>query len=80
EGVLAEWLAPVDTILPIGGEVAKMEVADGVEEAPAPHGAPSATLATAVVETAEAPVSAAASRNANIPPRTRAYAKEKGVS
>lgn len=78
EGVLVEWLAPVDTILPIGGAVARMEVADGVEEVGAGgHGpAPTATV--------EAPVAATESRsdsrNANIPPRTRAYAKEKGIS
>ncbi len=78
EGVLVEWLAPVDTILPIGGAVARMEVADGVEEVGAGgHGpAPAAPV--------EAPVAATESRsdsrNANIPPRTRAYAKEKGIS
>src|SRR5215212_9121244 len=41
EGVLVEWLAPVDTILPIGGEVARMEVADGVKPMEV-HGAPAA--------------------------------------
>lgn len=78
EGVLLEWMAPVDTILPIGGEVARMEVGDGVQEVGGGHG-PAPT---------EQPVTAAATstatdggaRNANIPPRTRAYAKEKGLS
>lgn len=78
EGILLEWMAAVDTILPIGGEVAKMEVADGVTEAPVGHGPPAADqsvqAATASGPTAEGP------RNANIPPRTRAYAKEKGLS
>src|SRR4051812_3210683 len=32
EGKLVGWSAEVDEILPIGGEVAKMEVADGVAE------------------------------------------------
>lgn len=75
EGTLVSWSADVDTILPIGGEVAKMEVAEGVEEMSAGHG-------PAVVQSAAAAPSAAASgsRNANIPPRTRAYAKEKGIS
>jgi pyruvate/2-oxoglutarate dehydrogenase complex dihydrolipoamide acyltransferase (E2) component len=80
EGVLVEWLAPVDTILPIGGPVAKMEVADGVHEVGAGgHGpAPAAEVQTAVVA---APTTAASdNRNANIPPRTRAYAKEKGIA
>jgi pyruvate/2-oxoglutarate dehydrogenase complex dihydrolipoamide acyltransferase (E2) component len=79
EGTLLEWLAPVDTILPIGGEVAKMDVSDGVTEVAGGHGhAPVQEAAS------DAPVVAAAeggaSRNANIPPRTRAYAKEKGIS
>lgn len=85
EGTLTEWVAPVDTILPIGGEVAKMDVAEAVEEAPAHgHGAAASAGSTAVVE---APVAAASTsapagpaRNADVPPRTRAYAKEKGIS
>src|SRR5262245_5616848 len=32
EGVLVEWTAAVDTILPIGSPVAKMEVAEGTRE------------------------------------------------
>lgn len=78
EGVLAEWLAEVDTILPIGGAVAKMEVAEGVTEigagghGPAPTAAEEA-LTTGTNERTE-------TRNATIPPRTRAYAKEKGLS
>src|SRR3954471_16328629 len=66
EGTLVEWLAEVDTILPIGGAVANMNVADGVSEVGGGHGP---------APTAEAPVTAApmaaeggASRNANIPP------------
>lgn len=80
EGTLIEWLAPVDTILPIGGSVAKMEVAEGVSEVGGGgHGAPTqeATAAAAPTETAARSGDA---RNANIPPRTRAYAKEKGIS
>ncbi len=77
EGTLVEWMAPVDTILPIGGEVARMEVADGVSEvagshAPAPVAEPAGAAAVSS--------SSDASRNAAIPPRTRAYAKEKGLS
>ena len=81
EGVLVEWLAPVDTILPIGGPVAKMEVADGVQEVGAGgHGAPAPIAETAVVEMSTSSGAPSESRNANIPPRTRAYAKEKGIS
>lgn len=82
EGTLTEWLAPVDTVLPIGGEVAKMEVSDAVEEAPSHgHTAPVAVGATAVVETVTPQTpSTGPSRNADVPPRTRAYAKEKGIA
>jgi pyruvate/2-oxoglutarate dehydrogenase complex dihydrolipoamide acyltransferase (E2) component len=88
EGTLKEWLAPVDTILPIGGEVARMEVADGTSEMQV-HGAPAGVGLAAGMETTEATAAgpqtgegetAGAARNANIPPRTRAYAKEKGIS
>lgn len=80
EGTLTEWLAPVDTILPIGGEVARMDVADGVSEVGGGHGAPApaSTNGTAPTETPSAGLTGA--RNANIPPRTRAYAKEKGLT
>lgn len=84
EGVLTEWLAPVDTVLPIGGEVAKMDVAGEVDEAPAHgHGAAAASGATAVVEApaaTAAPASTGPARNADVPPKTRAYAKEKGIA
>jgi len=77
EGVLTEWLAEVDTVLPIGSAVASMEVADGVQEM-AVHGAPATEGSR---EAAESPTPVATGpRNANIPPRTRAYAKEKGIS
>jgi pyruvate dehydrogenase E2 component (dihydrolipoamide acetyltransferase) len=77
EGVLTEWLAEVDTVLPIGGEVARMEVGEGVSEMEV-HGSASSSIQTeeAMAVTSGGP---AAARNANIPPRTRAYAKEKGI-
>src|SRR5579862_4036278 len=70
-GVLVEWLAEADAILPIGAAVAMMEVADGV-----------AADQPAMIEEALASVAptAPSGRGLNIPPRTRAYAKEKGVS
>jgi pyruvate dehydrogenase E2 component (dihydrolipoamide acetyltransferase) len=70
EGVLEKWLAEVDEILPIGAAVAMMQVA----------GEESAATATPVAETATAESTADAARGGSIPPRTRAYAKEKGVS
>ena len=80
EGTLLEWLAPVDTILPIGGAVAKMEVAEGVQEVGAGGHGPAPTVEAAAPATATAATSSPETRNANIPPRTRAYAKEKGIS
>ncbi len=50
EGILSAWLHPVDTILPIGAEVARMDVGDGVAPAPTPH------VASAPVEAAAAAV------------------------
>jgi pyruvate/2-oxoglutarate dehydrogenase complex dihydrolipoamide acyltransferase (E2) component len=78
EGKLVAWSAEVDTILPIGGEVAKMDVADGVAEVASGHGTP-APMEEVAAPTTSAPAAEGA-RNANIPPRTRAYAKEKGIS
>lgn len=78
EGTLLEWSAAVDTILPIGGEVAKMEVAAGVSEIGGGHG--HAPTQESAVATTQPTSTAAASRNASIPPRTRAYAKEMGIS
>src|SRR5579862_2865235 len=70
-GVLTEWLAEPDAILPIGAAVAMMEVAE-------PIGAEPAAVPTDVAAVAASAPTAA--RGPNIPPRTRAYAKEKGVT
>ena len=77
EGKLVEWLAEVDTILPIGSAVASMEVGDGVTEMSV-HGAPAETASR--TPSATAPAASPGARNASVPPRTRAYAKEKGLS
>jgi len=79
EGVLVEWLATVDTVLPIGGEVARMEVLDGVKEMEV-HGAPAGAAHTEEAMAVASSGAQTSSRNASIPPRTRAYAKEKGLS
>lgn len=77
EGVLSAWLADVDTVLAIGAEVATMEVEGEVAEMQV-HGAPASASATAEASTSTAP--AASNRLTGVPPRTRAYAKEKGLS
>lgn len=80
EGKIVRWLAEVDSILAIGAAVAEMDVAEGTREMEV-HGAP-ASAEAASAEPPQAADSAGATglRGANIPPRTRAYAKEKGVS
>ncbi|MBX3118214.1 MAG: 2-oxo acid dehydrogenase subunit E2 [Fimbriimonadaceae bacterium] len=82
EGTLIGWTAEVDSILPIGAPVAKMEVAEGTREMEV-HGGPADEAVAATADSAAAtaePATAAGARNAMIPPRTRAYAKEKGIS
>ena len=76
DGKLIAWLAQPDEILAIGAEVAQMEVEGDVQEMVV-HGAPSGFEP---VESKADSVSSGAIRTANIPPRTKAYAKEKGVS
>lgn len=79
EGTLVEWLAAVDDVLAIGAEVARMEVAEGVEEVVPSHGAPTPT-ATAPEPKTEDRVEVSTARLRNVPPRTRAYAREKGLT
>lgn len=85
EGELVEWLAAVDTVLPIGAPVAKMRVSGSVPAAapshgPAPTGPVPSTGSAANASAAAAPVVGGPLRNDVLPPRSRAYAQEKGVS
>lgn len=75
EGVVVEWLAEVDDVLGIGAEVMRFRTNDEVSEGETVSGpAAQATSASAPA----APV-ATGERRRDIPPRTRAYAKEKGI-
>jgi len=76
EGVLLAWLGKPDEILAIGAEVAQMEVQEEVREAsePVPASQPETTAAQTDSSTASG------LKGVNIPPRTKAYAKEKGVT
>lgn len=80
EGTLIEWLAPVDTVLAIGAEVARMQTTGPVVEAPV-HGHAPAPVAVAPVAAAT-PAAAPVQRRGllAVPPRTRAYARDRGVS
>lgn len=90
EGRLVEWTVETGSVLAIGTEIARMEVAEGVREMAAGHGPPgdhqatttSARPAAAPPETESAkPAAGSAVRRAAvaIPPRTRQYLKEKGL-
>ena len=85
DGVLSEWLVEEGTVHKIGAAIARMEVADGVEEMAAGHGPPDAASATTATPiAAPAPVATtAATENKSIkraiPPRTRRYLREKGL-
>ena len=79
EGTLTSWLANVDDVLAIGAEVAKMETNDEVQDAPS-HGPAPAAAEPAAVPAAASATSTGGERRRDVPPRTRAYAKQKGVS
>lgn len=84
EGKLVEWTVDTGTVLEIGSEIGKMEVAEGVKEMAAGHGPPAAEAPSpepVAVATEAAPKTGSAVRRAKvaIPPRTRKYLKEKGL-
>lgn len=83
DGTLIEWTAEEGQVLPIGSEIAKMEVAEGVKEMAAGHGPPPKSTGQKSPEPEPEPepepIAADGLRNAVIPPRTRRYLKEKGL-
>jgi pyruvate/2-oxoglutarate dehydrogenase complex dihydrolipoamide acyltransferase (E2) component len=79
EGTLVSWSAKVDDVVPIGAEVGVMSVGAGTEVAAAPSHGP-ATTESAPTTATSAGSSASSTGLQGIPPRTRAYAKEKGIS
>lgn len=79
EGTLVKWLAEADEVLPIGAPVAMMETEDEAkadESAPAPEEKPAEAAPAAVAPAA----SSGGGKRRNIPPRTRTYAKDKGLT
>jgi pyruvate/2-oxoglutarate dehydrogenase complex dihydrolipoamide acyltransferase (E2) component len=79
-GVLVEWLAKEGDILPIGAPIARMKVEGAVEvAAPAAH-APAPAAPAPSPAPAREPVAVGERLELVIPPRTRAYARQKGVS
>lgn len=80
DGTLVEWTVESGSVLEIGAEVGKMEVAEGVKEMPAGHGPADNAQESAQVAVSE-PASAVTSQPVRstkvmIPPKTRKYLKE----
>lgn len=75
DGVLDSWLAEVDEVLPIGAAVAKIRLSAGTSAVATEGGA-----APASAHAPNSGTSEAGGAKGIIPPRTRAYAKEKGLS
>ena len=82
EGSLVEWTVEKGSVLEIGTEIAKMEVAEGVKEMPVGHG-PQDSAETTAAPSASSSTSAAKpavrSGKIQIPPKTRKYLKELGL-
>ena len=82
DGKLIEWVTEVNSVLPIGTEIARMEVAEGVQEMPADH-TPAGPAATAAAPATQPVAAGRASRPAGgvpIPPRTGSTCAKKGCS
>lgn len=84
-GVLREWLAQEGDILTIGAPIARIDAEPDAEVAAAPLSAPPAE-SEAVNSASTVPLGSALppvlrdTSGVQIPPRTRAYAREKGLS
>ncbi len=88
-GKLVEWTVETGTVLAIGTEIARMEVAEGVKEMASGHGPPAEAAGGLASEPATATATATATESKKgsalrrasvaIPPRTRKYLKEKGL-
>ena len=84
EGTLVEWTVEKGSVLEIGTEIAKMEVAEGVKEMPVGHGPPTDSAATTEPDSGNVAVatetkSVVRSGKIQIPPKTRKYLKEHGL-
>jgi len=75
-GRLVKWLAAADDVLAINAEVAIVESDEAIESSPHHDTSPVVADTAASAE----PEAAAGSRMTGIPPRTRAYARENGLS
>ena len=81
DGKIVEWTVEPGTVLEIGSEIGRIEVAEGVKEMPAGHH-PDDTNEAKTESGATAPKGKAKpvrSEKVLIPPKTRKYLKEKGL-
>ncbi|MFN3682521.1 MAG: 2-oxo acid dehydrogenase subunit E2 [Fimbriimonadaceae bacterium] len=78
-GVLLEWTAGPDDILPIGAEIARIETEDEATAEPAPSAPAPQETAPARTEAPTVPAGGPL-RNAEAAPRTVAYARSKGLT
>jgi len=76
-GVLVEWLVAPDAVVPIGAVVGRIEANVPAQEQPV---SPRRQPAPPADAEPAAPDSKRATRNALVPPRTRAYARECGMA
>ncbi len=83
DGKLIEWTVEPGSVLEIGTEIAKMEVAEGVKEMPVGHGpADSSPASEPTAGTSAATATATRTRpttRVQIPPKTRKLLKEHGL-
>ena len=84
DGTLVEWLVESGSVMEIGAEIGKMEVAEGVKEMAAGHGpvdtpAPSHTAEASASTSNSAAATASSGTRILIPPKTRKYLKENNL-
>jgi len=79
-GTLEEWLVEEGTVVAVGTEIAKVNTEDVIASEPAPEQTPAPTEAAVVMTAAPSEGQTLPASNLTIPPRTRAYAKEKGLT
>lgn len=80
DGTLEQWLVEPDTVLPIGHEIAKMQVADGVKEMPADHHPSGSAPPPTPSRTASAPVKRQATPTPTAQPVATAVAEPVAVA
>jgi pyruvate dehydrogenase E2 component (dihydrolipoamide acetyltransferase) len=79
EGKLVAWTVETGSVLSIGTEIARMEVAEGVKEMPAGHGPADPAATHAAPSPASARSETLRRTDVQIPPKTRKLLKDHGL-